>query len=375
MGGGRGSFMAATPGVYVPPSSRGRKLAGRARSLSIARCVTGFAIPWPSMRSGGGKVALAIGARALVAVGVPAFLGRREIEERWWLWRLEAGNAEAKKAAIAKLGEMRSLKALPEFEKVVDSGDRALVEAVLAALPSIGPEAAGVGFRALERAVEGTDSRWTDTVASTLPLLGLTEAVEKASCRPDARQAYGEALERKGRWEDALRQYLWCLDHGAYAPRSSWAINRLGRNSPGALMALRNLRDRLEEMALTSASRRGFLSSLFSRNPTSLVKNLADMNEALDEWDNTLQFFRKLKEIEGGREARRILFWRVLDRLLHDHAYQEIMEAEPELDAVLVDWIWRATNPIAKAWYAAADANQARNWSTSEHFLKRAVAK
>jgi thiol-disulfide isomerase/thioredoxin len=71
---------------------------------------------------------------------------------------------------------------------------------------------------------------------------------------PMARQFYADELARKGRYEEALSEYLWCFDHGKENPvyqgvRLSFllnAIEQLGGRYPPALAALEERRDAAE---------------------------------------------------------------------------------------------------------------------------------
>jgi thioredoxin-like negative regulator of GroEL len=69
-----------------------------------------------------------------------------------------------------------------------------------------------------------------------------------------ARQAYGDALKQKGRYDDALTEYLWCFDHGresaGYAGvRLSFLLNDIAsmtKSFPAAQKALEERRDAAE---------------------------------------------------------------------------------------------------------------------------------
>jgi hypothetical protein len=69
-------------------------------------------------RPRGRRVALVAAACAAAVVVAAAIVGRDMILERWWIWRLGSEDPATWRAAAEKLGEMRSVLAVPRLVEV-----------------------------------------------------------------------------------------------------------------------------------------------------------------------------------------------------------------------------------------------------------------
>jgi thiol-disulfide isomerase/thioredoxin len=147
-------------------------------------------------------------------------------------------------------------------------------------------------------------------------------AVEGAN-NPGARMRYADALATKGRYDEALAEYLWCFDHGLehdeafVGVRASFlvgAIARLGNNHPPALDALRDRRNAADVALKTKEATR------------MLAGDLVALNGALEEHDRTLATFDALvKRGDAGAEARATIMVFALDRFLEARRYDDVL--------------------------------------------------
>lgn len=65
------------------------------------------------MKRGGRTIALSTAAMAMVILVAAAILAKDRILEQWYLWRLEVGSEEEQADAAERLGELRSVRAVP----------------------------------------------------------------------------------------------------------------------------------------------------------------------------------------------------------------------------------------------------------------------
>lgn len=140
---------------------------------------------------------------------------------------------------------------------------------------------------------------------------------------PAARMRYADALATKGRYAEALAEYLWCFDHGLehdeafVGVRGSFlvgAIARLGGPHPPALDALRERRNLADEALRTKDATR------------MLAGDVVALNNALEEPDRTFATFDALlKRGEAGAEARATILFFALDRFLEARRYDDVL--------------------------------------------------
>lgn len=144
-------------------------------------------------------------------------------------------------------------------------------------------------------------------------------ALEKSDGR-DARlrQRLATALVRKGRFDDALREYLWCFDEGlkrnlffSATQREELLANlvRLAERHPPALAALHERRDAAEQALLAG------------RDDAHTARNLAALAVQLREEPRLLGVFDRLP---AASKARRILVESVFDQLVDAGRWREL---------------------------------------------------
>lgn len=143
---------------------------------------------------------------------------------------------------------------------------------------------------------------------------------------PVARERLGDALAFAGQPEAALAEYVWCFDEGLrlhvlYASTRraglAAAIRRLAESHPPALEVLRTRRD-----ARAAALQTG-------DDAAATAYELAALNDALDEPDETLRVYDRLP---ATSRARGVLYRSVFDRLITARRYAEVLTAGDPLD-------------------------------------------
>lgn len=168
---------------------------------------------------------------------------------------------------------------------------------------------------------------------------------------PSARMNYARTLQQKGKREEALREYLWCFDHGnEHQPsfvgvRLSFLLDdmvRLGQSYPPAIEALKDRRDAAEETVLASVNetkggakerterrKRGLLSFLGVRQPNLVADRameFAAINRTLGDNERTLALYDKLLEKgESTRQLRTVMFHDIVDLLLEAKRYDDLL--------------------------------------------------
>lgn len=143
---------------------------------------------------------------------------------------------------------------------------------------------------------------------------------------PFARERLAEALARRGKRDEALREYLWLLDDAfknvmfAAARRDLVCADlaRLGADSPVALEALRARRQAWAEGLLRGS------------DDANVARNVAAADRALDEPQATLALFDLLSE---KSRARQVLFDRVIDQLVDARRYAEALRPIDPLES------------------------------------------
>lgn len=169
---------------------------------------------------------------------------------------------------------------------------------------------------------------------------------------PVLRMKYARALERDGKQQQALAEYLWCFDHGAdFSPqfdgtRLSLLLNdvaRLGRDYPPAIDAIRKRRNAAErdvlpanqlvepELAATSAP------GPSRRNHAAI--EAAALNRTLNDRGRILIIFDNIGSDADAKLVRRILLRDVIDDLLLKSRYADVLatigDAPAEVDRLI----------------------------------------
>jgi hypothetical protein len=157
--------------------------------------------------------------------------------------------------------------------------------------------------------------REEDARATPEPAAPVTQEVVSGRFRRAAEFA------RSGRFEDALRDYLWCFDDGMprfavfAAVRTGSLLGELAdlaRRYPPAREALRERRDQAEQRMRGSATER------------EAAADFAALNEALGENARTLREFERLKPDDPRRDG---LGARVFEPLATQKRYREALQA------------------------------------------------
>lgn len=140
---------------------------------------------------------------------------------------------------------------------------------------------------------------------------------------PMLRMRLGDAYREMSRYDDALREYLWCFDEGAehdpayVGVRLSFLLGdiaRLGASFPPAREALVERRDAAKQRILDGET----------GDEAALV--FARINDALGEGDTTLALFDRLKDDDVlHARAARTLVREVFDLLVEGKRYGEIV--------------------------------------------------
>jgi thiol-disulfide isomerase/thioredoxin len=163
-----------------------------------------------------------------------------------------------------------------------------------------------------------------DALAGNNSLARARKKLEGANANdPSLRMNYGDALDQKGRAEDALSEYLWCFDHGLeHDPsfkgvRLSFLLSRivrLGRTHPAALDELRKRRD-VAGKAI-EAKKADFDTAM----------GFTALNSNLGEPQQTLVLFDRIKANKSQPAmVREYVFDQALDQLLKAKRYKEVV--------------------------------------------------
>ncbi len=154
------------------------------------------------------------------------------------------------------------------------------------------------------------------------------EASEHSGSRdPMQRMQLARELAERGKHAEALREYLWCFDHGADASRAFvgvrlsfllMEIEQLGQKYAPALQALRERRD-----AAAAAD--------FQADPLRSM-DLTALNRVLGEREGNLALFDRLVQQPDPGPAIRLLADEVRDQLLAQRRYGDLLKAAGELD-------------------------------------------
>jgi thioredoxin 1 len=157
---------------------------------------------------------------------------------------------------------------------------------------------------------------------------------------PMKRGQYAKALAQKGKYKEALEEYLWCFDHGnehnmGYGGvRLSFLLSDiavLGEDYPPAIKAMEKRRD--------AAKVRLFPEDPDAADPQkrfSAAMEFASLNQYLNKSSQTLEVFDLLKrEGDSGALIRKAMFHHLDDLLLKKKRYGDFVESDRfAIDAV-----------------------------------------
>lgn len=177
-------------------------------------------------------------------------------------------------------------------------------------------------------------SEVNDVLAGRDAVTRAKEKVLKNDKDPITRMELARVYAQRGRYDDALVEYLWCYDVGAvHSPafvgvRSSFLLNellQLAEEHPGAREALVMRRERLESLVLAKEPTPTFAQ----------VSELVSLSQALGRTDSLLKVFDRLGgEDAPGRALRQPVFAAVLAELAKAKRYADILaEVEDPLRA------------------------------------------
>lgn len=182
-------------------------------------------------------------------------------------------------------------------------------------------------------------SNASDALAGKNAVTRAKERLAGNESDPSARDEYASELARSGRYEEALKEYLWCFDHGRESPgyggvRLSFllgSIHDLGRSYPPAIAALEQRRDS---------------AAALLEEGTGSWEELHDftaLNRELGTQDRNLALFDRLREKGSLPEQVRFGFVQhILPQLAKARRYKDILELVPEPESFVKDSMARA---------------------------------
>jgi thiol-disulfide isomerase/thioredoxin len=135
-----------------------------------------------------------------------------------------------------------------------------------------------------------------------------------------ARMELGQALEQRGKYAEALAEYLWCFDHGLEADsafsgvRVSFLlmnIKNLAAHYPPAQQALETRRD--ESQAKVTAGSTDYQT----------MTDLISLNNTLDQKEKSFAVFDQLPDGSRGRE---LILTMLADQFLEAKRYTDVLQ-------------------------------------------------
>jgi tetratricopeptide (TPR) repeat protein len=191
----------------------------------------------------------------------------------------------------------------------------------------------------------------------------LTRAREAASGAghddPVARMNLGRILARRGMYDEALAEYLWCLDRGLarrpefFAVRSTQLLSEmatLGRDYPPARAALEERRDDAEAALLSEHSVLRADPRLPPETGPLEAHDLAAINRCLDDPARTVRVYDNLRAMGPAKaDARRALVNEIGEQLIQARRYREIVEDGGDLLAAFEQHVRLADATLADA--------------------------
>ena len=166
----------------------------------------------------------------------------------------------------------------------------------------------------------------TFVAAQTQPASGEQQRVTEAEL--DKRFALARSLAQAGKYEQALREYLFVFDNGrgvsgyggvrlSYVPSEIAAIGRAYRP---ALVALRSRRDEREQLVLTG------------KGDFDVIHELTSLNEYLDAPERNVALFDKLKTMGSSyAKVREDLLTLIWTQLAEAKRYEDLKDKVDEL--------------------------------------------
>jgi thiol-disulfide isomerase/thioredoxin len=210
-----------------------------------------------------------------------------------------------------------------------------------------------VGYRDpeefLEEAGDALDGR--DSVSKSKALL-----VGSAANSPGLRLDYAEALAGRGRNEEALKEFLWCYDHGLEFDRMFdgarggallSSLASLAADFPPAKEALRSRRDAC--VARLLAAQGGVNDAV----------DMMRLNHHLQEQAMSFEVYGKLAKVEGTEELREAMYGDLFELLLEARQYGVIAAKSAE-----------AIEDIFSMWEEAAAAAAKEKSEESDSFAE-----
>ena len=208
---------------------------------------------------------------------------------------------------------------------------------------------------------------------------------------PMHRDDYARKLVTLGKYDEALKHFLWCFDHGLehqssyVGVRASFLLNSIKELAdvyPPALKALKERRDRSEAQVRDFVAGKklkkpknkekgiaGFLGRLVGPDLPAIFRvagDVAALNDTLGENARTIGIYDQLRtdDRSESKQARKALFHRIEDDLMKARRYEEIIE---DGDPVFRVTTSAQTLKMEHAFMAGVDEDMARQMK--EHLI------
>lgn len=158
---------------------------------------------------------------------------------------------------------------------------------------------------------------------------------------PMERGRYGDELARAGKYEEALKEYLWCFDEGGRSlgyggVRLSFLLSdivNLGKRYPPAIRALEDRRDEAERRLLATAVPKDCRDQKLLQRSTADIHDVSALNRVLKTPDRTMALYDRMRKQGELHAMQRMVFSMVLvDPLVDQRRYQDVLSLfdEPE---------------------------------------------
>lgn len=164
---------------------------------------------------------------------------------------------------------------------------------------------------------------------------------------PIQRMRYADVLVQKGKYKEALEEYLWCFDHGVEnsmgftGVRLSFLlsdIQRLGQHYKPAIDALKERRDRAEKILAGKEPPKKKKGLFISGHDLRFVAAMEfrAINRTLDESDSTLAAYEKLADDpKENSHLLEPLLDEILDELIDEKRYASVVAGMSSPDAMV----------------------------------------
>lgn len=152
---------------------------------------------------------------------------------------------------------------------------------------------------------------------------------------PMARMRFADDLVRLGRFEEALKEYLWCFDEGNKHSSGFFGVRHLflvdsiaslGQKYPAAFDELRKRRDRARKEIQREKPRKPSLILALIEDSGDPVEDFAALNEALGEEDETIKLFDQMRVDHPDWPVVERLREEVFEILREGKQYSKILE-------------------------------------------------